>query len=341
MSEENNRYLTLIALTARMGSERCPGKVLTKIGNRPLIEWIAERLLRAGRVVLATSQNPKDDPLADWAKGAGIPCYRGAEQDVLDRILTAYAEFNEGETYLMRGLGDCPFPNPRFILRAVRVMEMMAAEVFYWCLPPLTWPVYGSREFPLHISAWQKLADWAESPAEHEHPDLGLHRRRQRFKAVYHEPPPPIFFRPQYRLEVDYPADIEFLQSVFNEFGYWPEVEELIDLLDSDRNLARINQDCEEKTGPTISFDKTTRLEWLDDLEGKQIIFWDDEVWQPLNANSKPIFCKEGTCLIGQYGRGVLRLRGGVEVRSGAIDIPCPCGAGRHWRPNRVQEGKR
>lgn len=328
----------LIVLTARMGSERLPGKVLEEIGGQPLLSWIYTRLSRAGRVVLATTRAPEDDALAAWARDLRIPYYRGLAEDVLGRIMEAYKELGNGETLIMRGLGDCPFPNPQFIRRAARVLGETERQVFCWCLPPYVWPVYGSREFPMHKSAWDALARVSQIEEEREHPDLGLHRRRKHFLTVYHEPPPPQFFRPRYRLEVDYPEDVAFLRAVYDQFGYWPEVEELIELLDIDPKLAAINAGCAERTGPLVSFTKAERLGWLDDLEGQPVKMWDDSVWEPVHSRGKPIFCHAGLCLIGYYGRGILRLRNGVQIHTGTVDIPCACGAGRRWRPVRGSE---
>ena len=60
---------TLVVVQARMGSTRLPGKVLKPLAGRPMLAFMLERLggLDAGLVVLATSDDPRDDPVAALA----------------------------------------------------------------------------------------------------------------------------------------------------------------------------------------------------------------------------------------------------------------------------------
>ena len=68
--------LTRIAaiVQARMGSSRLPGKSLMELAGMPLVGHVIHRLKASRRIaaiVLATSTNPADDALADWAAAAG------------------------------------------------------------------------------------------------------------------------------------------------------------------------------------------------------------------------------------------------------------------------------
>src|ERR1043165_4511607 len=76
------------SVEARMGSSRLPGKVLMDIGGVPALTRLFRRL-RACRgiddVVLATSTAPDDEALVAWARDAGVPVFRGSEEDVLSR----------------------------------------------------------------------------------------------------------------------------------------------------------------------------------------------------------------------------------------------------------------
>jgi len=51
-----NRDLCII-ITARMASERLPGKALVDVRGQPLIYWIVRRLQAVGKVVLACVQD--------------------------------------------------------------------------------------------------------------------------------------------------------------------------------------------------------------------------------------------------------------------------------------------
>jgi spore coat polysaccharide biosynthesis protein SpsF len=78
----------VIVITARLGSSRLPGKMLTPLRGRPVLEHVVERAKLATRpeaVILATTREPEDDALEAAARGLGIEVFRGASEDVLVR----------------------------------------------------------------------------------------------------------------------------------------------------------------------------------------------------------------------------------------------------------------
>lgn len=95
---------------ARMGSSRIPGKVLEPIGRTPMVLRIAERVARARHiddVALTTSTDATDDRLAEFAASHGLPCFRGAVDDIVSRLHGATAGMQAKVT--VRVWGDCPF----------------------------------------------------------------------------------------------------------------------------------------------------------------------------------------------------------------------------------------
>ncbi len=75
-----------------MGSSRLPGKVLRDLGGRPVLGWVLRAAAASGaldRMVVATTTQPADDPVADLAARLGADVVRGPEDDVLDRFVLA------------------------------------------------------------------------------------------------------------------------------------------------------------------------------------------------------------------------------------------------------------
>ena len=102
-----------IILQARMGSSRLPGKVMRPLAGRPMIAHAIARLLRCrtiGRVILATSERPEDDPLAQFAATLNVDVFRGSELDVLDRYYRCARQY--GLQQIVRATGDNPFVDP-------------------------------------------------------------------------------------------------------------------------------------------------------------------------------------------------------------------------------------
>lgn len=111
---------TVAVISARMGSSRLPGKVLMEIVGRPMLSLQVERVRRAStvdRVVVATSVESQDDPVAALCAAEDIGCYRGSEPDVLDRIYQAARRFDADP--IVRLTGDDPLADPAVIDRVV------------------------------------------------------------------------------------------------------------------------------------------------------------------------------------------------------------------------------
>ncbi|NLX06410.1 MAG: NTP transferase domain-containing protein [Phycisphaerae bacterium] len=112
-------YKVLIA-QARFGSSRLPGKVLYPIAGRPMLAHVIDRLRavrRADLVVVATSYNPVDDIVADWAKVLETQVFRGSEEDVLSRYVAASKHYKAD--LVVRVCCDAPLIDPVVIDRAI------------------------------------------------------------------------------------------------------------------------------------------------------------------------------------------------------------------------------
>ncbi len=114
---------------ARMGSSRLPGKVLMEVNGKPIIWYIWERLGRVrgiDEIIVATSDDPANDPLADYVRGLGGAVFRGSEQDVLDRFYQAARVSSAGG--IVRVTGDCPLLETDVIEKAVSLFRDTGAD---------------------------------------------------------------------------------------------------------------------------------------------------------------------------------------------------------------------
>ncbi|MEA3349765.1 MAG: glycosyltransferase family protein [Chloroflexota bacterium] len=113
--------LNIVAIIqARMSSSRLPGKVLRDIDGRPMLAWVVERTRRAGQidaVVVATTTNPSDDPIAEFCAAQGYAHTRGDVYDVLDRYYQAARQFDAD--VIVRITADCPLIDPQLIDKTV------------------------------------------------------------------------------------------------------------------------------------------------------------------------------------------------------------------------------
>jgi spore coat polysaccharide biosynthesis protein SpsF len=99
-----------VIIQARTGSTRLPKKVLKKIGDRNILEHILFRLNKIQnkvRVVIATSDLEENNQIEVFCYSNKIDCFRGSEQNVLERYYLC-AKKNNFDC-IVRLTGDNPF----------------------------------------------------------------------------------------------------------------------------------------------------------------------------------------------------------------------------------------
>jgi spore coat polysaccharide biosynthesis protein SpsF len=214
-----------IILQARMGSRRLPGKVLMALAGRPLVEHCLVRLARSGSgpVILATTNLPADDPLADAATRLGFRVIRGPEADVLQRFGMA-ADYLDAR-FLIRATADNPAVDIDAPARVIAAIESMGADhVVEDGLPQ------GAAVEAVRTAALYQAMAQARDPYDREHVTPYLYRNPRRFRAV-RCPAPAALRRPDLRLTVDTADDLAFMAEVLGRAaapGQWASLSAII-----------------------------------------------------------------------------------------------------------------
>ena len=103
-------------IQARENSTRFPGKVLSKINGKSIIQIIHTRLKRSkkiDKVIFAIPNNKKNKNLEKHLKNKKINYYKGPEQDVLDMYLKVVNKINA--KHIVRITSDCPLVDPYLV----------------------------------------------------------------------------------------------------------------------------------------------------------------------------------------------------------------------------------
>lgn len=200
-------------IEARMQSNRLPGKVLMEVLGKPLLELMIERVRRARRIdeiVIATAHDSSCDPIETLANRIGVRCYRGSEDDVLDRVLKAAASVEAD--VIVELTGDCPLIDPSIIDQVVDVY--CTSEVDY-CANVLkrTYPA-GMDTQVFAYSVLQEVSYLTREPSDREHVSLYIYTHPERFtlKNVESGLPPELT---DWRLVVDVPEDFELIRRIY------------------------------------------------------------------------------------------------------------------------------
>lgn len=97
-----------VILQARLGSKRFPSKILKKIyKNQSSISFLTNNIKRSkNNLVVATTNNIKDNKIVNWCKKNKIDCFRGSEENVFDRYKKTVKKFKIKN--IIRLTSDCP-----------------------------------------------------------------------------------------------------------------------------------------------------------------------------------------------------------------------------------------
>ena len=88
---------TPFLITARLKSTRLPKKIMLEVMGKPLIVHMLDRIKHSRYIediVICTSTNSQDDPLEEIAEKEHVHCFRGSEDDVLERLLRAARSYD-------------------------------------------------------------------------------------------------------------------------------------------------------------------------------------------------------------------------------------------------------
>ena len=126
-----------IIIQARMNSTRLPKKVLAKLNEKSLFEFLVTRLKKStlvNEIILATTNNSIDDPLYEKGKELNLNIVRGNENDVLGRFFEA-SKVTDANVFI-RVTSDCPFID-QFLIEDL-INEFLKQKVDYLsnCFPP-------------------------------------------------------------------------------------------------------------------------------------------------------------------------------------------------------------
>jgi len=243
---EHSKVVAIIQ--ARMGSTRLPGKVLANVRGKPMLSYVIGRVRAAKtlkEIVVATTTKPGDDAIVAFCRERGVNCFRGSEEDVLDRYYQAARE--HAAEAVVRITSDCPLIDPEIVDKTVRAFLVEQPDYA---------PDYASnslvRTYPRGLDtevmtfraleiAWRE----ARRPYQRTHVTPYIYENPGRFKILsvtgdrdYSS----------YRWTVDTPEDLELVRAVYDRLeGDSFLLNDIVRLMEREPELAEINRSIAQK----------------------------------------------------------------------------------------------
>jgi len=235
----------VIIVQARMASTRLPGKVMLPVLGKTILGLMIERLQmiqHQATVVIATSVNPEDDIIEQEAHLLNIPCYRGDQNNLLDRHYQAALQHNAG--VVLKIPSDCPLIDPQAIDRVLTYFfEQDTRPDYVGNLHPATWPDGNDVEI-MTMACLKQAWENAEKNLELEHTTPYIWENPQLFSIGNVSWETGLDYSMSHRFTIDYQEDYLFIKRVFEEL--YPvnksfSCNDILDLLDRKPEIYQIN----------------------------------------------------------------------------------------------------
>lgn len=250
-----------VLIQARLGSTRLPNKVLNMIDVggylHPILGFQIKRLQRhlpAGYVLgVVTTGSPADDQIKQLCEEYSIYCFRGSENDLVDRYYNSALEINAD--VVVRVTSDCPLLDPNLIVLAVEKLVAEQLDFVGTCEPlPTTFPD-GMDVSVFSFAALESTYINANKYSDREHMTFYVSDPNNDFKIGKLDCDKDLS---SYRICLDYPDDLDLIKEVVKHSDGKSldlTMEEIIEIIDN-FHLKELNSGHKFGEGWKSAFDK-------------------------------------------------------------------------------------
>jgi len=241
---ENDKVIA--SIQARSSSSRLPSKVLKKICNKPMLLLMLERLSKCkllDEIIIATTDNEKDDPIAELSTKYGYNVFRGSEFDCLDRHYQATKKSNA--KFICKITPDCPLIDPEIVDTVIKYfLENKNNFDYVSNVHPTTFPDGLDVEI-FSKTCLQKTWKEAKTDYEREHTTTYMWNNPSLFRIGSVVMPNRQNLFSKERWTVDYPEDFEFVKAIYENLyddGRIFLMEDILEFLKKHKDIKKINQ---------------------------------------------------------------------------------------------------
>jgi spore coat polysaccharide biosynthesis protein SpsF (cytidylyltransferase family) len=231
-------------IAVRMKSKRLPKKALANIEGYTALERVINNIKPSkfvDEIIIATSTNKQDDVIVKLAKDKGIPYFRGDKDNVIKRYFDASEKFKTD--IIVRVTGDCPLMS--FEIIDYLIKEHLKQNADFTSLDNNRIPI-GTFPEIINSLALKKLMSLDIDLSYSEYMTFYFINNPELFSINIVPCNQKKFIRPNYRMTLDYPEDLEFFRVLFQELGSQDKaipLRESIEFLDNNPEIAHINKD--------------------------------------------------------------------------------------------------
>ena len=230
---------------ARSGSTRMPNKILLPFYNeQSILDLLIEKLkqVKGTKVIIATSVNNNCNPIEEVAKVHGVACFRGSENDVLQRFIDAAEDYNADK--IIRVCSDNPFLELESISKLVTYAKVYGEGKDY-----ISFNVNGTPSIKTHYGFWteyvtldalKRVKQLTDESLYHEHVTNYIYGNPDKFSMDWIKGPAVINSHTDIRLTIDTQDDFNNAKQIYAELCKnkpYPTIDEVIAFLDMHKDF--------------------------------------------------------------------------------------------------------
>jgi spore coat polysaccharide biosynthesis protein SpsF len=204
---------------ARMGSSRLPGKVMMNLdGENPALYFVIKQLQSCkfvDEIVVATSTKSMDDEIFDYTQNMNVQCFRGSEENVLDRYYQCAKKVKA--EIIVRIPADKPLIDPNLVDDLISKFDVSKFDyISNWLTKNVP---SGTEVEAMTFSALEKT--WKEVIKEHdkEHVTSYIYNNPKKFRIFsinYNK------FSLELKYALDTKEDYEFIKLLISKISKRP-----------------------------------------------------------------------------------------------------------------------
>jgi spore coat polysaccharide biosynthesis protein SpsF len=240
-------------IQARLTSTRLPGKILLPFTHdgRTILDIIIDKLkdFHNYRIVVATSDDKNNDSLVDYLIQKDILYFRGSENDVLCRFISAAEYFHIDK--IVRICSDNPFIDVASINTLLQTVQECPADY-------ISFNVDGTPSIKTHFGFWaefvttdalKRVSQLTDDALYHEHVTNYIYTHKNEFDIKWIDVDSSIANKSNIRLTIDTKNDFALAQEIWEKVGEQHSISDIISLVkDNEEYLYRMQQEINKNT---------------------------------------------------------------------------------------------
>ena len=222
-----------------MGSSRLAGKVLMKIDEKVVLEYVLEQLKFCNfidKLIVATTKLPEDDEVVECVKNMNVDFFRGSEKNVLDRYYQCAKKFPMD--IIVRITADNPLIDPFLVDLSIKTFLEQSVDYVTNCRKR-TFP-YGTEVEVLNFNILEHCWKNSKKPSELEHVTPYIYNNEKKFKIFNLLNNKDLS---HFRWTVDHKNDLKLVKELVSKIQKRPILmKDILEIFSKEPDLKNINK---------------------------------------------------------------------------------------------------